>query len=102
MLAKMVGLGAAGVLAAGVGTVAINSAVPSEFKHNVTVDGGVSVSVNVDVNVHTPDLDKLKPGSLVPPTVELRLPEGFTLNLPDTEQKVNVKAPTDYTVHQAK
>lgn len=86
----------------GIGMVAVvtRNMIPSEYEHDVNVGGTANVNVTVDVTVHTPDLGKFKPGTLIPPTITIRLPEGFTLNLPDSTQTVDVKAPTDYRVTQ--
>lgn len=96
MWMKLVGIGAATVLATGVTSATMmRGAVPSHYKHDVNVGG--TVSVTVDITVHTPDLEKLKPGTLIPDRITIVLPEGFTLRLPDSKQTVDVKTPTDYT-----
>lgn len=96
LAAGVVAAGAATALSLGVGSVVVHGAIPRDYTHDVQVDG----TVKVDVTVHTPDLDKFKPGLLVPPQVTVVLPDGFTLRLPDSQQRVDVHGPTDFTVHQ--
>jgi hypothetical protein len=93
---SVIAAGAATVLSVGVVAAVAHGAIPRSYDHAVHVDG--SVAVTVDVTVHTPDLGKLKPGQLLPSRIELVLPEGFTLRLPDSTQTMDV--PTYYTVHQ--
>lgn len=97
-LTSVIGFSAAGVLGMGTMAATVHNAIPKSYEHDVNVGGNVNITV--DVTVHTPDLDKLKPGSLIPSRINITLPDGFTLNLPDSKQMVDVHAPTDYTLHQ--
>lgn len=97
--ASVIGAGAAAVLAAGVITIVVRGAIPSEYEHNVNGKVTVDGTVKVEVTVRTPDLGNLKP---IPERIVIQLPEGFTLRLPDSTQTVDVKAPTDFTVREAR
>ena len=96
---NIIAAGAATILGIGVVASVTHNMIPTEYDHNVNMDGYTQVDINVDVTVHTPDLDKLKPGTLIPSTITVQLPKGFTLNLPDSTQTVDVKAPTEYQVN---